>query len=150
MSHTALGGQGGGGSDPFGGQNSASQLCNAFTHRVTLSPLNLAAQTPISPQPADTAEEVTATTLHTSPARTLAHALGKDKRARYSSKYNHQHSHKLQCNTTLIQSFTSRFLVFHLAACLSLVQSKFRTCFHPLPSLNSAAKSVKLSFAAKC
>lgn len=50
----------------------------------------------------------------------------------------------------LIESFTSRLLVFHLAACLSLVQSQFRTCFHPLPSLNSAARSMKLSFAMKC
>lgn len=142
-----------GGARPF--QRSAFGLqppLQCPTHRVTLPLVNLAPQNPISLQPADNAEEVTATTLHLSPARTLAPALRKDKGAYYSSKPNryHQHNHTFHCSIMLIQSFTSRFLVFHFAACLSLVQSKFRTCFHPLPSSNSAAKSMKLSFAVKC
>lgn len=55
------------------------------TLRVTPSPVDLAAQTPVSLQAANTAEEVTSTRLYTLPARTLAHAIRKEDRAHYSS-----------------------------------------------------------------
>lgn len=101
----------GGRSDLFRGQNLASNHCNALPSGLLLSPVNLAAQPPTSLQPANTAQEVTATMLHKSPARMLTHTVSKYKRALYSSECKgcNQRNHKFQCNTILTHALLPGF-----------------------------------------